>query len=182
MTDPAGWRPGALGAFSREGGSPIHRDSSSLSPGAGFFSSCFCSLDGVSPCQGSGSFCPLPLCSWGGGMGPGKERGGHLCFQCQEKPQGRLCLLQGHEQIHPGRVPLIPCFAPPPHQMLPQFPGSVCSWELLFSLWHTSPVAHIPEGRCGVPSAQGWPQQGQEMRWEPAEGCSMAGQLPWSCW
>lgn len=55
------------------------------------------------------------------GMGSGKERGGRLCFQCQEKPQGKLCLLQWHKQTHLGRVSLITCF-PPLHQMLPQIP------------------------------------------------------------
>lgn len=57
------------GSLFQEGAAPLHRASSSLSPGVGFFSSCFCSVGGVSQCRGSGSFCSLPLCSWGGGAG-----------------------------------------------------------------------------------------------------------------
>lgn len=100
-------------------------------------------------------------------MGSGHGRGGHLCSQCQKKPQGRLCLLQWHEQTHLGRVSLITC-SPPLHQMLPPVPW-VSSQELLFSLWHISPVAHIPEGSGGLflgggaaPALSRGPQQWQE--------------------
>lgn len=76
MTDPAGWRRGTLGAlFQGKVAAPLHCYSSSASPGAGFFSSCFCSVDGVSQCQGSGSFCSLPFCSGGGGNGIRKGGG-----------------------------------------------------------------------------------------------------------
>lgn len=54
---------------------PLHCNSSSSSPGVGFFPSCFCSVDGVSHCQGPGSFCSLPFCSWGGGSGIRKGEG-----------------------------------------------------------------------------------------------------------
>lgn len=53
-------------------------------------------------------------------MGSGKEGDGRLCFQCQQKPQGKLCLLQWHKQTRLGRVSLITCF--PPLQTLPQVP------------------------------------------------------------
>lgn len=93
------------------------------------------------------------------GMGSGKERGGHLCFQCQEKPRGRLCLLQWHK--HLGRVS---------DHLLSSSSSDASSGSLGLQLGvAVFPMAHLSSSthskgevwgspwEFGVPSTQRWP-------------------------
>lgn len=160
---------------------PLHRDSSSLSPGAGFFSSCFCSVDGVSRCQGSGSFCPLPFCSWGGGNGIRKGEGWAPLLSVPRKAS--------RQTLPPAVAQADPSWEGVSDHLLSSSSPDASSNSLGLQLgvavflWHVSPVAHIAEGRAGCPSTQGWPQQWQEvLGWGTPEGRSWQGQLPWSCW
>lgn len=170
------WEP-----FPGKVAAPLHRDSSSLSPGAGFFSSCFCSVDGVSRCQGSGSFCPLPFCSWGGGNGIRKGEGWAPLLSVPRKAS--------RQTLPPAVAQADPSWEGVSDDLLSSSSPDASSNSLGLQLgvavflWHVSPVAHIAEGRARCPSTQGWPQQWQEvLGWGTPEGRSWQGQLPWSCW
>lgn len=166
MTDPAGWRPGTLGAFSRGGGSPTPSYQLIFVSWSWLLFLLFLFCRWCLPLSGVWKLLPSPFVQLGRWEWGQERRGGHLCFQCQEKPQGELCSCSGTNRCTLGGS-LIICFPPPAHQMLPQFPGCPvrsCCFPCGTSLQqHTFQRGAVGSSQgLGAPALSHGPQQWQQ--------------------